>query len=480
MEKSNREQFLKQLGLLAAAGLLQPKSLFAEDPAIKVQDFSIIDLHCHPSLKMYLWGEDMRHRHCPGSGDNYIEQQIDIRTLQPGYVRGMMATHYLVEASAKTQWTKLEWLFELVQNDFPRLEDKLEHEDFSNFTQINIMIDTLEDKLHLANQYLNNEMFVVARNYRQFEKAISEGKIPFAHAIEGAHALGRHKPLGQRKRTGYQPIAGKMRANDHDVSRYIENLEALKARGVCMITLGHLFENDVAYPCEGIAVNEKAGLGMNWHFDPDKNNFPLKPFVGPAVVEKMLEIGMIVDLTHTTPATCEEIFAMNNNKRPLTFTHVGSREMFNRYDQQYNGGANKNFGYYSVSQKEIEAICKTDGVIGVTFENFWLTGCNTHLSAAEKTKFHQSIPYVVEAMVDINQQTPKGDFSNIAIGSDFDGFADQCSDLYIPSQLSTLVDAMKNPDKYNVPKDKQHEFTDEEIRMVFYKNAQRLLEKGWT
>jgi hypothetical protein len=39
---------------------------------------------------------------------------------------------------------------------------------------------------------------------------------------------------------------------------------------------------------------------------------------------------------------------------------------------------------------------------------------------------------------------------------------------------------MKNPDKYNVPKDKQHEFTDEEIRMVFYKNAQRLLEKGWT
>jgi microsomal dipeptidase-like Zn-dependent dipeptidase len=87
---------------------------------------------------------------------------------------------------------------------------------------------------------------------------------------------------------------------------------------------------------------------------------------------------------------------------------------------------------------------------------------------------------VVEAMVDINQQTPKGDFSNIAIGSDFDGFADQCSDLYVPSQLSTLVDAMKNPDKYNVPKDKQHEFTDEEIRMVFYKNAQRLLEKGWT
>lgn len=473
----DRKCFLQQLGLLTAATLLKPERLFASTSTdrtdIQVQDLSIIDLHCHPSLKMYLWGRDMRRTHHPGKGDNDFNQQIDIRTLQPGYVRGMLATHYLVEASVKTHWTKLGAVFWGVKTLFPRLEDKIEHQDYSNFTQINVMIDTLENQVHLANQYLRRDTFVIARSFREFERAIQNGQIPLAHSIEGAHALGRDKPLGLRKNTGYLPIAKKMQLQQNDSTKYIQNLEALKARGVCLITIAHLFENDIAYPCEGIAVNEKRGLGMDWHFDPAMNDYPLKP-VGVDVVKKMLDIGIIVDLTHSTPAARKQIFKINRERtrmRPLTFTHVGSQMMFDRYDKLYNNGANKNYGYYSVSPYEIKEICDTEGVIGVVFEDFWLTGCNTHLSLVQRKKFSESIPYIIETILDINSHTNSKKFDNLAIGSDFDGFADAETDLFKPSQLGELISAMKT---YPA-----HAFTDEEIKKIFHLNAMRLLKNGW-
>lgn len=496
MNNLNRKRFLKQLSLLAAGTLLAPKPLLAlqsskedlpmctplraGDPAIKVRDLSIVDLHCHPSLKMYLWGRDLRRHHHPGKGDNDFNQQIDIHTLEPGYVRGMLATHYLVEASVETSWSGFKLIFEGIKTFFPRLQDKVEHEDYSNFTQINVMIDTLESQVHLANQYFGTETFVIARSFQEFEAAIDVGKIPLAHSIEGAHALGRNFPLGFRKPTNYLPVQGKMQNGPDPAFHYIRNLEALKQRGVCLITLAHLFNNDIAFPCEGIAVNEKHYLGMKWKFrmytdnTGDSNNLSLTP-IGEEVVKKMLDIGMIVDLTHSTPAARKRVFAINNareKKRPLTFTHVGSQVMFDKYDNKYNDGNNKSYGYYSVSPDEIKEICACDGVIGVVFENFWLTGCDTHLGATERKKFKYVIPYIIEAIIDINSYTDRKDFYNLAIGSDFDGLADAGEDMYTPSQLGDLVNAMKSYEGHN--------FTDDEIRMIFHDNAMRLLREGWT
>jgi len=479
----SRNFFLKQVGCLAAGYLFFPKWLLPEAsarrPVFKSQDLGIVDLHCHPSLKMYLWERDMRRHHHPGRGDNEFNQQIDIYTLEEGYVKGMVASHYLVEASVATEWNSLKAAFWGIKNLFPKLQDKLEHGDYSNFTQINVMIDILENQVHLVNQYLKTEKFIIARNFREYKAAIDKGQIPIAHAIEGAHALGRDKPVNASAKSSYKPIVGKMQESAHtvgspvDASKYILNLEALKLRGVCLITIAHLFENDIAYPCEGIAVNEKHSLKMSWSFDPGKNNFELKP-VGEEVVKAMLDLGIIVDLTHSTPAIRKQVFKINNDrgdrKRPLTFTHVGSREMFDRYDNRYNRGANKNYGFYCVDKEEIEAICACNGVIGVVFENFWLTGCNRQIDKHDRKTFSQVIPFIIETILDINSKT-NGNFNNIAIGSDFDGFAYAESDLYKPPQLKDLIDAMK---KYPA-----HAFTDEEIRKIFSLNALRLLEEGW-
>ncbi len=47
----------------------------------------------------------------------------------------------------------------------PDLADKVDHEDFSNFSQINFMMDLLESQIHIANETQNRIKFVVARNF---------------------------------------------------------------------------------------------------------------------------------------------------------------------------------------------------------------------------------------------------------------------------------------------------------------------------
>ena len=77
---------------------------------------------------------------------------------------------------------------------------------------------------------------------------------------------------------------------------------------------------------------------MIWNYDQVKYNFPLKK-VGREVVREMLRIGVIVDISHTTPKTRDEVFEINRHHneqrvkegktpRPLVFSHVGAQHIF--------------------------------------------------------------------------------------------------------------------------------------------------------
>jgi len=114
---------------------------------------------------------------------------------------------------------------------------------------------------------------------------------------------------------------------------YIRNLEALKARCVCLMSLGHFFRNDLVFPVEGISPDAKEVIHMSWTYTPDQK-LPLKE-IGKIVVQKMLDIGMIVDLTLSTPAARKDVFELNRRRldegkqmRPLTFTHTGAKYIF--------------------------------------------------------------------------------------------------------------------------------------------------------
>lgn len=493
MNELRRKEFIKKTAIALAGMTVVPKlssgrNLSAALPKAErtlpargkeaINDFGIVDLHCHPSLKMYLWNKKIWKHSSPSPGINLLSMQYTVDELASGYVKGFLAAHYLVEAALTRESAVLKKLFPIIKRLFSDLGDKVEHEDHSNFTQINEMIDTLERQIHLANQKQNKVQFVIARDFSEFEQALSQSKIPIAHAIEGAHALGRNFPI-TRKRNEARREEKQLRGQEECVNTpladpdwYIRNLEALKARGVCLMGLGHFFRNDLVFPVEGISPDAKGLIHMYWTYTPDQN-FPLKE-IGKIVVQKMLDIGMIVDLTHSTPAARKDVFELNRNRvaegkrmRPLTFTHAGAKNIFEKHEV-CNQNAYDNYKFYDVCDEEIDCICECGGTIGIIPENFWLIGCDPALNKNEKGKYKNGLEYIVETIQYINSRTRTKNYDNISIGTDFDGLADAPEDLYKPSQLHGRIERLR-----------AEGICDGNIRKITSENALRLLRYGW-
>ena len=117
---------------------------------------------------------------------------------------------------------------------------------------------------------------------------------------------------------------------------------------------------------------------------------------GKVVVEKMVELGMIVDITHCTPQARKDVFEIVDTKVPIVASHVGA------YDINPNP--------YNLRNDELRAIANSGGVAGVIFMNYWLT------------------PYERVRGLDFVSQTiahflNKAGEEHTAIGSDFDGFS---------------------------------------------------------
>jgi len=449
-------------------------------------DLGIVDLHCHPSLKMYLWGRKLWHRHTAGSGINAIDLQDDMEQMtngtildQPGngFVKGIVVAHYLPEEAITEQWDTLKKIYPWIVRLFRNFAGKLEHGDNTNIDQVIDMIKKLQEQVdHITTKIKGAIPVEVVRSYGQFQDAIDNHRFPIAHAIEGAHALGRNSSDSINHRRKRKPQQGKMRqAGKAEEFLYIQNLELLQSKGVCMMTLAHFFPNDIAYPVEGITPDQKHSIGMNWYYTPLKD-LQLTP-IGISVVNWMLKEGMIIDLTHSTPAIRKQVFDINvagnvarehagKKKRPIVFTHTGSQKVFNTHDT----GQYFNYGYYCVSAEDIASICECDGTIGVIPEVFWLAGGDTHLrrEGVPPKLFRNAIPYMVETIQMINSMTPTQDYSHISIGTDFDGYADAPQDLYEASHLDSLIEALLLAG-----------ISTDAVRRIMSLNALRVLQCGW-
>src|ERR1700754_1073658 len=189
-----RKDFLRQLALMVAGLVLRTPVASADvfstvtastDKAAPVNlNGGIIDLHCHPSLKMYLLDKHFWKRHHPRPGANEIRMQVDLRQLRSGHVSGMLATHYLVEAAAEREWSSLRFLWPLLTRFLKKFADKFENEDETNIDQVKGMIKIMNDQIAHTNRIQKDIQFVIATNYTDFEAALTAGHFPIAHAIE--------------------------------------------------------------------------------------------------------------------------------------------------------------------------------------------------------------------------------------------------------------------------------------------------------
>ena len=390
------------------------------------KDSIVIDLHCHPSLKVSLFNYDFAEEHETTTFFNPWEMQVDIPKLQRGGVSAIFSKIYIPERRLMEDCKLLEFAAPLIKTFWEHLTEQVERTDpYGPRYQTVGVLEQFEDDVHNASK--TGTKITVAKNFTELKTAIEEGKIAVLHSIEGAHSLGRNLPD--------QPFD------------YLDAINDFYKRGVCMITLAHFYDNDIVPPVVGLPLSMRRLLDCRQVKDTTKT----LTSIGETVVEKMLDIGMLVDLTHSTPSARQRIFAMNkargNDMRPLVFSHVGVRSIFD--------------DIMNPNDEEIRQIQDCNGVIGVILDNFWLNGTDDEL-----LDYNPGIPDIIKTMKVIRDVT--GTYDNIAFGSDFDGFTDPADDLQDISKMPYLTEAML-----------KEGFGEDDVKKILGGNAMRVLENGW-
>lgn len=168
--------------------------------------------------------------------------------------------------------------------------------------------------------------------------------------------------------------------------------------------------------------------------------------LGKAIVESCFRRGVIVDITHARADAQQDIsdIAAGYPHRPLISSHNSVQAVC---------AAGLNLSDYAITR-----IHQSNGIIGVIFYTQWLR----HLEGPDSRSDFQLITDVIDHI-----QCVTGEYDNIGIGSDLDGFI---APIKLASDYSKMSAISKGIiDKYGASvADK-----------ILYQNALRVLHAGW-
>jgi microsomal dipeptidase-like Zn-dependent dipeptidase len=396
----------------------------------------IFDLHCHPSLKIYLCNKDMRRKHYPLKDVLPSGMHVDLPGMEDATVKVAFCSHYIPE-SGFGHLSKSKWLFRILKKLQLNIINKFEPDDHTlgAFYRAVTSIELLNRQITNAGKDFN---VTVARNLQEFETANDEQKTIILHCLEGGHHLGRNLTTEQD---------------------YITNLESFKKMGVCLITIAHFFQNAICDSAGGIPPSTAKLIG---YAKPSSGSNGLT-YVGKLAVEWCQEHGMIIDLVHSTVEARNQVYEIIDDRkaaglttRPVIFSHSGIREM---------ASANMPVDddkYILPDLNELKRIKEYDGLIALILMNYWIVGIE------EDSLFRndRGIGCLLQTIEMIKNAL--GDFDHIAIGTDLDGFTQVPDDLSHVRHLGRLRNAIVT------------EFGEEVAEKICFKNALRTLRKGWS
>ena len=410
----SRRVFLRRaatVGFGAAGFVLTPNRVDASkkdraDARAFLHEHFVADLHAHPSLKTYFFKKRIEFAHRASSSTWPFSLRADGPSLRRGGVDAVVSAIYVPEVGFLDDCAPLK-LIANFQPSLHRLKKSLrDPPDRTAFA----ILDHFERELARDGP---KQFVATAHSVAEMDRIRREGKTAILHALEGGHALN-----------------GK-----------IENVDAFHARGVCMITLAHFYDVGVAGNTMGIPYR-KAYSALHCfreQYASEDSHEGLYPF-GREVLERMIDLGILVDLTHCTPEARSDIYAQAGNRSPLVLSHVGLHEL----------------APYRINPTldEVKRIADTGGVVGVIFLPFFLTGRHRG----------KGIDAIVETMARLLNA---GGEDSVSWGSDFDGFTNPPNDLTEPSDLPRLVDRMLQ------------RFTPRVVEKILGGNVRRVLETGW-
>jgi membrane dipeptidase len=367
--------------------------------------FPVVDLHAHPGLKAYLFRARFWKAHDPPAGVWPFTMNVDLDALLAGGVQLFVGATYVVE---RAMFRDI-WPLRFLAASLPRGR-RLASGPMDQLTTE--ALDGAEEMVRETRRR-RGDVIEVARTLAEARRIAGSGRICMLHALEGAHHLN-----------------GKL-----------EMVETLVRRGVCMMVVPHLYPNE-AGGCVDLFSRVKWPLRLGCLSAKRQDESGLSPW-GRQLVERLLDVGIIVDVTHGTAAFQREVIELarrHPKRRPVVMSHV-------YFAGSFQSGK-------APGPPEIRAIADTGGVVGLMMARYPEPG---HRHA-------RGIEIVLEG---IDHLVRHGGDDVVAIGSDFDGFTRVAKDMKSPRDYASFREAMLR------------KYTETQVAKFLAGNAWRVLEEGW-
>lgn len=368
----------------------------------------LTDIHAHPAMNSFLWGRDLRRHYMSGHTFNPLASLTDFKMLEKGDVRVLWSSLHIPEPNYFRCW-----VLRLVAH-FTSGGRKLLN--LNAWDCLLIMLANMERQVARAGR------FEVARSNDELDQVLAAGKTAIVHTVEGGHVLG----------AGLQA---------DDLAGREARLHQLAERGVASLTLAHLFPNDLAGHAEAIPemMRKLPTCPFDSGVEPDRGLTPM----GRAVVERMVKLRMVPDVSHCTPVARREVYELVANRVPVIASHVGVQSM--------------NPEPYNLDQTDVRAIAATGGVVGVIFMPYWL----------EKSHPGPGLDAIWRTM-DTVREWSGGSWKHVAIGTDFDGFTDPPDDCDSEAKLPVIREMLESKG-----------VSRNDAEAVLGGNARRVLRNAW-
>ena len=406
-----------------------------------MKDYRIIDLHAHPSLKLYYFPyllKNFKIKTFSGPFFNPFGLRTRYGNINKSPVKVIINAHYVIERDFVKEGFKKYLRYSLYALA-PAIMHKILKDD--PYQALLNQFKTLEKAVLKSSKFssLKNKVLKMVYDVKDIEE-LKDNEVGIIHAIEGAHAL------------GYKPQ--KNETNEEFLNKITERVKYLKMKGLAVIGISHFWDNMYLPQTDGTEIVAKKVKGKLTAVKDDKLvemkrgtwKFGDSTKLSYEFINLLLNNGILIDLSHTQEHARKKVYDICSKfKKPVIVSHVGLKHFFKHE--------------YNLSDEELLKIHELQGIVGLIFSKRWL------VSPLNRKKRKGGIDDLIESMKYIKKITK--DVSIIGIGTDFDGFTTPFKDLYTYAQFKKLIDKMKN------------EFTEDEINDILYNNALRVLKAGW-
>ena len=404
----------------------------------------VIDLHTHPSLKSMLLHRNLGRRKGGFLSTLFdssfwpFSERVTFPMLEKGGVDVVLSTVYALEHGWINDISLIKWLLRF----FPSIKKSIV--DPTYFDVTNAMLDDMESQIESYNNNLEVQVasgsfkkLILTRSAKELSEGIEADKICIIHSIEGAHSL-QHIEAGRSFDDAIMSDKGDIE------TEILNNLEFFFNRGVAYLTLAHFYPNYCVspvfpYPEYGMKHMKWKEMFGKWDMNEGLTD------LGTKVVEKMLELGMLIDISHCTPTARKQIYDLvdvHHKEQCLVATHSGAFSI--------------NPDMYNLEDWEIKWLGSHGCLLGVIFMNYWISPIDTKMGLKY---LDQTINHIVNVG---GEDVP-------AIGTDFDGFTDPPDEITNIGELPRFTKYMCATNRYS----------DNVMEKILGGNAKRLLLEGW-